>query len=109
VYSILNARGDVARQELAETVKKVLPGEEGEKIMQTVADQLREEGREEGRQEGAAETARQDVLEVLETRFGPVPETLRKRIQRVEDLGVLRRLHKAAVITPSIEAFQETH
>ncbi|HEX9708502.1 MAG TPA: Rpn family recombination-promoting nuclease/putative transposase [Candidatus Thermoplasmatota archaeon] len=111
VYYILNAREEVATDELAETVRDMLPGDEGERVMATVADQLREEGRREGLQQGlqqgAAATARDAVVEVLETRFGPLPEPLRERIDGVEDLEVLRRLHKAALTTASIEAFRE--
>lgn len=100
---IMNARDDLTTDDLEEIARDVLPGDEGERIMPTLADRLREEGR----QQGAAGAVRDAVVEVLETRFGTLTDPLRERIHRVEDLAALRRLHRAALTTESLEAFRE--
>ena len=110
VYYVENARDDVSEAALARAVKQVLSEDEGERVMQSVADRHREEGRQQGIQQGLQQgtaVAREAVLEVLESRFGSVPEPLRERIGRIEDLDALRRLPRAAAICESLAAFRD--
>ena len=44
------------------------------------------------------------ILELLED-FGPIPDELKHQIQEQKDLEVLKRWHKAAAKSDSIEAF----
>ncbi len=56
------------------------------------------------RTKGEVERARKDILEILEERFGKVPEDVKKSIRRVNDLKKLSLLHrKSAVVTHSDE------
>jgi predicted transposase/invertase (TIGR01784 family) len=94
----LSAASDqVSRTDLEEAARKTLPGKEGERIVATLAEQWMEEG--------AIATARESVLQVVEVRFGAVPDDLRRRIEAIEELSVLRELHKTAVAAPSLEDF----
>jgi predicted transposase YdaD len=68
----------------------------------------REEGREEGRQEGLLQARRLSVLDVLEARFGPVPETVEEKLQAVADEASLRRVLGTASTARSITAFLQT-
>ena len=98
----LSAASDqVSRADLEEAARKTLPGKEGERIVATLAEQWMEEGA----QRGAIANARESVLQVLEVRFGAVRDDLRGRIEAIEDLSVLRELHKTAVAAPSLEDF----
>jgi hypothetical protein len=40
-------------------------------------------------------------------RFGEVPPTLIERINAIEDVSVLKQLHRQAIAIPSIEEFQQ--
>ena len=76
----------------------------------------RQEGRQKGRQEGLVEglekgivqTARESILDVLDTRFGQVPASVRERINALCSEPKLKDLLRRAVRTPSIEEFQAT-
>ncbi|MCX6028332.1 MAG: Rpn family recombination-promoting nuclease/putative transposase [Chloroflexi bacterium] len=64
----------------------------------------KQQGRQEGRQEGR----RLAVLDLLEIRFGMVPERVQQAVNRLTDLARLRMLHKQAMLVPSLEAFELT-
>jgi hypothetical protein len=67
-----------------------------------------EEGLQKGRNEGRIGTLQTDVIENLETCFDRVPEGLREAIRAIGDETHLRRLLRAAIKAPSIEAFTES-
>ena len=75
----------------------------------TLAEQWREEGREEGlekgRQEGCAAEAQRSVIDVLDVRFGRVPEGLVEKVQHEPNLAKLRNLHIHALKASSLEDF----
>jgi hypothetical protein len=66
---------------------------------------LAEQFRQEGRQEGLIASKQQDIVEVLEIRFGRVPEGLREEIELIGDPSKLANLHRAAIRTVDIESF----
>ena len=66
------------------------------------------EGRAEGKAEGAVESARSDVLEALECRFGQLSRDIVEQVGRIASLKKLKTLHRKAILTPSIEAFLES-
>jgi hypothetical protein len=54
-------------------------------------------------------TGRQeDILEVLATRFGDVPQDVGARVQAVREEAALKRLHRQAILAPSLAAFAAT-
>ena len=53
------------------------------------------------------ETTREDVIDILETRFSSVPDTLRNSILAINDLALLKRLHKRAITVNSVQEFEE--
>jgi len=59
-----------------------------------------------GMQQGSVAAARQAVIDVLETRFELVGESIVAGLGLVDDLPRLKKLLKEAVTTPSIAAFQ---
>ncbi len=64
-------------------------------------------GIEQGLQQGLLSEAREAVIDILETRFGEVPGDLAAAIQRVEDVSLLKRLHKQAVAVRSMQEFAQ--
>jgi len=74
----------------------------------TLAEQWRQEGMEEGMERGmekGREQAQQSVIDVLEVRFGRVPEGLAERIQHERSLAKLRILLLQALKAVSLEDF----
>jgi hypothetical protein len=56
--------------------------------------------------DGMVINARENLIEVLQTRFGIIPDELSGRIQEIEDLAVLKRLHKQSITIASVEEFE---
>ena len=73
-----------------------------------------QEGRQKGRQEGLVEglekgivqTARESIIDVLDTRFGQVPDSVREQVNAIGSERNLKDLHRRAILTPSLEEFQ---
>ncbi|HEY9612933.1 transposase [Allocoleopsis sp.] len=59
------------------------------------------------KQEGILETRRDDVITILEVRFGEVLPELREVINTLQDVSVLTQLLKQAIAILSIEEFQQ--
>lgn len=63
--------------------------------------------KEEGIEEGILQNARENVIEVLETRFGEVPSAIVEAINGIEEPSVLKTLLKRAIAIPSTAEFQQ--
>ncbi len=61
----------------------------------------RQEGRKEGRKEGVR-TVQDFLLTEMAERFGPVPETMRRRVEKIQDLDELKRLGKRILAASSL-------
>jgi hypothetical protein len=59
------------------------------------------------RQEGIIQQRREDVIEVLEVRFGEVPPQIVQKVNCMEDPEVLKTLHREAIAIGAIEQFVE--
>jgi hypothetical protein len=59
------------------------------------------------RQEGIIQKGREDVLEVLEVRFGEVPPQIVQKVNFIEDPATLKTLHREAIAIGAIEQFVE--
>ena len=71
-------------------------------------EEIREESREEGREEGGRQRAIEDIIDVLEIRFGlSEAHPLSDRIAAIDDLQRLKQLHRAAIQVDSLEAFRD--
>jgi predicted transposase YdaD len=60
-----------------------------------------------GHQKGLIETAQEDVLEVLEERFGIIPTKIMEQIDAIVQRKHLKQLHKQALRCKDIEHFRE--
>ena len=93
-------------EELANNFKTELKREEKTDIMRYVTS-IERLAKQEGIQEGKIRTARESVIEVLEARFGEVPNTIVEKINNINDLSVLKSLLKDAIAIPSTDAFSQ--
>ena len=50
-------------------------------------------------------TTREDVIEVLETRFGPLPAQVSRQLEEIHDIARLKQLLKAAIQAPALDGF----
>jgi hypothetical protein len=58
-----------------------------------------------GMEKGMLKNARESVIEVLETRFENVPESITNTLNQINDLQPLKQLHKKAILIESLESF----
>ena len=63
------------------------------------------EGRQEGLEKGIVQTAREAILDVLDSRFGEVSDAVRERINTLDDDRTLRDLLRRAARVPSLDEF----
>ena len=88
-------------KQFQETIRNIKTDRKmGERYM-IFEEMLREE-----KQEGRLETKREDILELLED-LGTIPDELRDRITGIENLEVLKVLHKIAARADSFHTFEK--
>ncbi|MCL1466794.1 Rpn family recombination-promoting nuclease/putative transposase [Argonema galeatum] len=68
---------------------------------------IEEEAIEEGIQQGVLQAVRGDVIEVLEMRFQEVSPELNEALNKINDVSVLKQLHRVAITVNSISEFQQ--
>ena len=66
-----------------------------------------QKGMQQGMQQGILQSAREAVMDILELRFGVVPESMLKRLNEIHDPSILKMLHRKAVKVDSLEGFGE--
>ena len=106
LFRYISAR-DIDRNAFRETLNGLHNKNLKDKAM-TLAEQWRQEGMEEGMEKGmekGREQAQQSVIDVLEVRYGRVPEGLAEKIQRERGLAKLRILLLQALKSSSLEDF----
>ena len=60
-----------------------------------------------GMQQGKIQAVREAIFENLEARFEVVPRTVVNRIDKIEELPLLKMLHKKSIVVNSLEQFKE--
>jgi hypothetical protein len=59
-----------------------------------------------GIQQGILQTLQEDVIEILDVRFENVPNAIVRIVTDIDDLSILKMLHKKAAAVISMEAFE---
>ena len=85
-----------------EALYRALPTSTGETLMSTLAEIWKEQGIEQGIEQGQCRQLRQNLLRLLSSRFGPLPDHLQARIQAA-DHATLDTWFEAALGAPSLE------
>ena len=96
----------VGAEELKKVVTEILE-DQGENIMPTIAEQWIEQGIQQDIQQGKLQSVREGILENLEARFEVVPRSVIKGIDAIEELSLLKILHKKSVVIGSMQQFKE--
>lgn len=66
----------------------------------------REEGKKEGRKEGALETQRENIWEVVQTRFQAVPPALQEKIKTIKSITRLKRIFNQCLTVDSLDEIE---
>jgi hypothetical protein len=97
---------EVAEQEFQREIQRF--EEENQMPYITSVERLaRMEGISQGVAEGILQQRKEDVLEVLEVRFGEVPPQIVQKVNFIEDPATLKTLHREAIAIGAIEQFAE--
>ncbi|MDY4671162.1 MAG: hypothetical protein SO415_14420 [Oliverpabstia sp.] len=92
-------------RQFQETIRRIKTDRQmGERYM--IFEEMLKEEKQEGRQEGRLEAKKEDIFELLE-KLGEIPEKLKNRIEKLENLAKLKILHKMVTRADSISAFEE--
>lgn len=59
-------------------------------------------------EKGMLRKARESVQDVLEEKFGMVPENIQQKLQEIPDNEILRNLHRQAIKASSLEEFSKS-
>jgi len=109
---IYHRREPEERAQLTEIVQKSVQTrrrqEEVNNMGRTIAQALIEEGEQRGIERGQVKSTQSNTLDILTVRFSVLSPTLtdlKERIQRIENLSVLQRLHIDAVKVESLDDF----
>ena len=62
---------------------------------------------EQGLEQGAKQTRQQDIIDLLQKRFGQLPETLSQTIKQIDDNSLLKELHLETISINSLEEFEQ--
>jgi len=84
--------------------------EELQEVKDMLAERVKEwtkEWKQQGLQQGSLQSTRDDILDVLLTRFDSAPQDIMDVLQTIEDISYLKSLHRQAVKIKSIEDFQQ--
>ena len=95
----------VLPEELARSFKQELRSYEEVQRMRYVTS-IERLAKEEGIEEGMLLTNRENVIKILQTRFGVVPEPVVEVINGIENMSMLETLFTSAITIGSIEEFQ---
>ena len=77
-------------------------------VVQYFAERALKQGLQQGIEQGGRERAVEDLLDVLEIRFGlAASDPLAARLAAIDDVQRLKQLHRAAIQVASLEAFQD--
>ena len=101
----------VLPKELASSFKTELRSYEGANKMRYVTSVERlakEEGIEEGIERGVLQNNRDNVIELLATRFGEVPSLTVDSVNKIDNVSVLKTLLKTVITVSSLEYFQQS-
>ncbi|MBF0476572.1 MAG: hypothetical protein HQK59_12230 [Deltaproteobacteria bacterium] len=66
-----------------------------------------QQGVQQGIQQGILRNAREDVIDGLEIRFGQVPALIVEAVNRLEDMGTLKNLHKQVIMAKNMDEFTQ--
>ena len=64
-----------------------------------------EKGIEKGKKSGKLEVLQEDILDILEERFGIIKKGISRKLELIDDPAVLKSLHKKSIKVASLDEF----
>ncbi|MCD6462680.1 MAG: hypothetical protein J7L52_03145, partial [Thermotogae bacterium] len=102
IKQIIEASKDLSEEELEE-----LEGFVSNMEVEGMFTKLLGSAKEEGRIEGLLEAKRQDIYEILEERFGEVPEDIKETVEKIADTKKLSLLHRKSISVKDLDEFRK--
>ncbi|NES83902.1 MAG: hypothetical protein F6K10_22195 [Moorea sp. SIO2B7] len=59
------------------------------------------------KEEGIVQNAQEDIIEILQTRFENIPNSMVETLNGIHEISVLKKLFKRAITINSVAEFQE--
>lgn len=103
LYYMSRASAHLEAEEMVETAQRTLTDKRSE-MMQTVADQWIEQGFEQGR----IQTLQEEILDLLNVRFGLTPSEMEEQVTTVTHIPTLRQLLRRAALADTLAGFTHT-
>ncbi len=103
----LHRRPAAEHEDLIRLVEQQAHDMEVETMAKSMADVLREQGIEEGREEGREEAKQEDIIKLLQIKFGTIPESITKKINSIQNLSRLNSLFEKAATIDTLDDFDE--
>ncbi len=102
LYYLSRATERVKREDLQQVLLR--QEAQGEQTMTTIAQEFIQEGIEEGQ----IQTLQENILDLLNIRFGLASAEVTQQVTAVTDSDTLRQLHREAAMAPSVAVFLQT-
>jgi len=102
VLLIRNRRKRIEAEELISFVENLIKSERKEEVRDmamTSAQALRKEGR----KEGSLETQRENILEIIQTRFQTAPSLFSEKIKTIKSMARLKRIFNQCLTVDSLD------
>jgi hypothetical protein len=72
-----------------------------------IREEAMEQGLEQGLEQGTLRNQRENILELLQVRFGEVPQSVVEAVNRLEEITTLKQLHRQTISVGSIAEFEQ--
>jgi predicted transposase/invertase (TIGR01784 family) len=106
LYYLTKATGKVTRDDLERALLR--QGKEGERAMNTIAQEYIQEGIAQGLEQGRIQQMQDNILDLLHIRFDYVAVPTAKQVTAVTDTAILRQLLHTAATAAAMDTFVDT-
>jgi len=101
----IDVYAQISGQEQKSLYHEILQHKETAILAQYIRDKGMQQGMHQGMQQGIIQKAKEDVIEVIELRFGKISSEIIDKINQINDPAKLKELHKKAIQIKEIDSF----
>ncbi len=102
----IDTYSEIKEEEREELFNNIIKKKETVMLAQYIIDKGKKEGEKEGEKNGIILNARENLIDVLELRFGNVQKAIKEKIDNINEPSTLRDLLKKAVQIESMSEFE---
>ena len=103
ILLIRNRRGKTEAEELIPLVENLTIRSERKEKVREMATTAYQASINKGRREGALETQRENILEIIQTRFQTVPSLVSERVKTIKSMARLKRIFNRCLTANSLD------